>query len=389
MKKENLFFLVSFLAYPGYYLFLGFLMLVNVPTLTPSLLFRTSYLLLVLTLLAIGSIQIRKDLITAIFLLYAGIVVSKIALIPSLYPGIEFSRPTIHYLGYFLLLGVVPFFAFKGIRLREAYNRLEGGFLWGGLILVIFCVISYREVITSGVGRLSESAYINVNYTTINPLSISYSAAISGALAWVKLQERGSSRLLYISVMLIAAFGILLGSSKGALLGFGLTFFLVLGKTRISSVSTWVSLAMLCFGVYTLIQNSSSNLFHRLSELGTDNSSTLRLQYFHDAFDEFRQNPICGGRLELNGTYPHNYFIELLMCTGLVGAITSLILITLCLKGLYTHHRNFRMFPVVLFSIGFIYSMVSDSMFSSILLYSSLGLAANTTFENKTTSLAN
>lgn len=388
MKKESLYFLITFLAYPGYYVFLALLMFVNAATLLPSMIFRLSYLLLFLTLLALGDIRIRKDFVTLIFCLYAVVVVAKIILMPVLYPGFEFSRPLAHYLGYFLLLGVLPFFAFKGINLRVAYTHMEKGFMWGGMAVILLCIYLYREVITSGVGRLSESAYLDVEYATVNPLSLSYSAAISAGLAWVQLQQGHSSRQLNIMIIIFAVFGMLLGSSKGAMLGFVLAFVLVGRKKQAFSVSSWVSVTILCLGVYAVVQNSTSNLFHRFTELGTDNSSVQRIQYYRDALAEFSHNPIWGGQIELNGTYPHNFFIELLMCTGLVGAIFSVSMFALCLRGLSTHRRNLRMFPVVLFSIGFIYSMVSDSMFSSILLYSSWGLATNTTAYNATQSQA-
>ena len=50
--------------------------------------------------------------------------------------------------------------------------------VFAGAGMLVICGALYREVIFTGLGRLSDTRYMNVNFTALNPLSLAYSGSL-------------------------------------------------------------------------------------------------------------------------------------------------------------------------------------------------------------------
>jgi O-antigen ligase len=117
------------------------------------------------------------------------------------------------------------------------------------------------------------------------------------------------------------------------------------------------------------------NTYYGLSEGG---NAMSRFELYEMAWQQFLDGPVFGDFVELRGAYiyPHNFFLEALISTGIVGFI---LFSTLALGTCILAIRLMRNYPKygwvsLLYFHYFIYSMVSSALYSNTYFWCSLGL---------------
>ena len=75
---------------------------------------------------------------------------------------------------------------------------------------------------------------------------------------------------------------------------------------------------------------------------------------------------LAGDRVILGGTYPHNFFLEVIAQFGVIfGFLFSVLIIVLCIVGFFANKPVVRDLTAIFFSIGFIHLLLSGSYLTS------------------------
>ncbi len=177
----------------------------------------------------------------------------------------------------------------------------------------------------------------------LNPISLGRHAAILIVLSvWAILHRRelefskGTHYFAYFT--LFAGMYILLGSgSRGPLLSLFVTILFIVAldngtKTTSSGIAVIAIATIIYFSTIWVASNEEMSIYRRLSSsiLGSDEATNTRYLSFSGAMSVFLEDPLFGGAIEEPNTnfYPHNIYLEVLMTTGLLGAIPLLVAVT-------------------------------------------------------------
>jgi len=179
----------------------------------------------------------------------------------------------------------------------------------------------------------------------LNAITLSLVGATLGILSIAQIllkKIKGIPLILSIIGLIIGLFTLLLGASRGPTLTFILTFIFVFyifvkknifkRKNIINKIKVGLALFVLAGILIPLAYLNRETLSENImivSRLETffsesiSNKNDTRNILFRDAWDQFLSNPILGNHyIEMNsGHYPHNVYVEVLMATGVVGAI--------------------------------------------------------------------
>lgn len=98
-----------------------------------------------------------------------------------------------------------------------------------------------------------------------------------------------------------------------------------------------------------------------------------RMFYLKRGWDEFLKHPLIGGRsLFSDGTYPHNVFLEVLMSTGLIGAVFIIIYYKFEVQSAIRIVKNINRYKeIAIFVFLFVQYFILDQ-FSGSIIYSVL-----------------
>lgn len=378
-------FWIMAMCFSGYYVLLALLIELDVRSRIISIVYRILHGLLIVGFLA--NSPLKKNLYSTIFLVFSILYIMKTLYSGAAFPSHVYSQGIFNYIAYYILFSLLPFFAFFNLEIStKAMLIIERALVNSGILLVVLCLILYRDLISSGIGRLSESIYLYNGRQTLNPLSLAYSSSLGASLVINRLiLRRGRSRILILLdlfLVLLAFYGVLLGSSKGALICLVLcTLISIFSSRQFFSFTTALTVAVMIIAAPKILALSGSNILERFSSVGSANSSHERLTYYQDSFAEFLKYPIFGGRIEVSGIYPHNIILESLMSTGLVGTLLLIILMTTVIARLVKIRSKGINIVTIVVIHGFVMLMVSDSLWSGILMYVALGLGLNPTLE--------
>ena len=121
-----------------------------------------------------------------------------------------------------------------------------------------------------------------------------------------------------------------------------------------------------------------------------DQSTSYRVVVIGDALRGFAESPLLGASLaeECSGDYPHNFFVESLLATGLVGFVCLAVIVAVGAHAAFNLVRRsaFAAWAGLLFLQALIASLVSGSLFLSDGFWVSLALilSAGQTLELET-----
>ncbi len=379
--------IVSFFLYSGYYVGLSFFYLLNLKEFSR---FYSVPLRLLLSIIMIYVIILyRKNLkknrfVNILFFLFSFLYVVKV-MYTELYflHGIPASRSWIEYIFYYMSYTVLIFMFFSTIDLKKYKDVIINAIIFSGFLLGILSLFIFKEVLLSGgIGRISELEY-ETGKEVISPLALAYSGSITIVLCLYKLiyQKPNKKEKIYLYLTLSVAFGLFfLGATRGALVAvlIGLLSLIYFGtvKNRLKFSFLFVlAIPLIIYGV----EATGSAIFERSLNTVETGDSSGREPLWNAAIEEFINNPILGGRIEVSGIYPHNIFLEILMATGTVGFIIFLIIMIWCIKnGLRSIKLNkIYLFSLLIFLIGFSMSNFSGAIYSVTIFFGGLGLLSN------------
>lgn len=244
-------------------------------------------------------------------------------------------------------------------------------------------VAIYYGSLVGVVQRAEEAVYHGGVW--VNPLMLSYTATfiIVLLIASSRLPTRLRIKWWYGSMVLIFAMvPTLLGASRGSLVSLALVIFIyalssgnalrmVTSLTFLSVVSVGVTAASLLYEsgpVFRLIQTLSGE-----STVGEN----ARLQRWSEGLDQFSKSPVFGDALVLNSSnnYPHNIFIEVLISTGILGAVVFSTYLVFIFRDLYhvLFYRE-RFWVIGIFLVAFVGANFSGNITNQAYLGLSIGL---------------
>jgi len=326
MKK--LVFLLSFFAYSGYYAGLAIIYATGLRSLSRI---YSLPLRIILGMIAVFIfikyvkrvfLNPYKKYIT-LFLLFWVIYFLKVVVTESNVLSSELKRFWAEYIFYASTFVVLPFLAFVSIPYQKFKKTILDGFIYSGIILGVLATYLYGSLLARGIGRLSLITY-ETGEDVLNPLSLSYSGALTIALCLYKLvimKVSKKEKIVLWTGIVTGFIMFLLGSSRGSVIALLLTLPLLILYSPAKKKVQLTILAFLSVPVIAwAITASGSSIIERIGGTSDDDGGG-RGTLWDNAISHFLENPIFGGRIEIGNTYPHNFIIEILMATGIVGAI--------------------------------------------------------------------
>ena len=297
--------------------------------------------------------------------------------------GYSASREWYEYIIYYTMYCVLPFIAFSKLNYGNYKHTLINTLIFSSFVFSLVTIYAYWEILFLGVGRLSKAIYFN-GQETINPLSLAYPAALNVSLSLYKIfnYKLKKSTLIYILTgIILSLILIVIGASRGPIICVLFSFFLLAAfKTK--------KVVFYAFGLFliTSVLGSffQSELFDRLEKTSSGYKTQQRLEQYNVALNEFKDHPLFGGVIEKNGIYPHNFFLEIMMSTGLIGTILFSILIYIAFKKALVLIRKDESFLLIILILanGIIMHSLSFAFYTSVLIFMPISILIYTPVSN-------
>lgn len=381
---KRLIFIISFFVYSGYYAGLAFIFSFNLSSLSR---FYSVPLRIVMAVIMLAIIhRFRKRLMqntnshyAILFIVFWIFYTVKVLFTESTTSSHELGRMWYEYPLYALLYGVIPFIAYYSIDIKKYQKDILNGFISSGFILGLVSLFLYGKFLAQGIGRLNMVRY-QTGEEVLNPLALSYAGALTIVLCiyrLVILKEKNKLQILYlISTIILSFIMFLLGSSRGSVIAIMLTIPVFIAYSGAKQKLKFITVSILLIPIIIwAMEASGSSLFERMGNTVEDKGGG-RESLWSNAFSHFLENPIFGGKIEIGGIYPHNFFIEILMSTGLLG-IT--LFMTVLIKGFMLGRKNSsinhtNVFALLLLIVGFSQYSFSGGVYTAINLFVPLGI---------------
>ena len=296
-----------------------------------------------------------------------------------------------YYFGATLLPIIAIILGYKYLNV----HKLSIFVFWTIVIANIFII--YYLLVLSDFGDLEKQLAMRAHIKTegvkigtlINPITIGYyGAALALFCINAFLIDLFSSRIIKLLLFPLLILGLtilLLGASRGPLLGFILVLVISLIAKFIMSKEKTIALGkfslFLILG-YSLFYGAISQLtkkydiflLYRVEKFFTDRDmgrKEVRDYSFESAWNDFLSSPIIGNQFvgTFDNFYPHNIFLEVLMATGVLGGIFFLLFFYRFSVNSFSliTQRRFTSYTPFVFTclICFFLSATSGSIFGS------------------------
>ncbi len=375
---RRLIFLLSFFAYSGYYVGLAIIYATGLRSLSRiySLPLRISLGIIAMLIL----VRHIKNIFTnpykkyiTLFIIFWFIYFIKVLMTQnSVLPG-ELARNWVEYPFYSITFVILPFLAFASLPFKKYKNDILNGFIYAGVMLGILTTYLYGSLLVRGIGRLNLITY-ETGEDVLNPLSLSYSGAVTIILCLYKLiilKVPPKEKIILWAGIIFGFIMFLLGSSRGSVVALLLTLPLFILYSPAKKKIQLTFLAFLAVPVIAwAITASGSSIIERIGGTAEDEGGG-RGTLWDIALDHFFEYPIFGGRIEIGGIYPHNFVIEILMATGIVG---FLFILPVLIKGFVTGRRRViedkeNLFVYLILMQGFVQHFFTAGFYTSTLLF--------------------
>lgn len=265
-----------------------------------------------------------------------------------------------------------------------------------GIAVIVGLYTNIRAVL-AGDTQSIEAGRISTD--TLNPISFGHLGASLVILSATMLLSRRTTSLVGKLVcwgLVFLGLGVtVLSSSRGPLLALvaGLAILFVATFRRGNRLGmlagSIVILGAGSFGGMAIQERVGFGVFSRIQKITStfDNASDLRMQYMHDAWQQFLDHPVLGSGLEERNSkqYPHNVVVESFMATGVLGGFTFITLLVLSLlaagRVIFVSPRNGWVAALYLqYLVG---AMVSGSLYGNATMWALMGsiivIASSTT----------
>lgn len=381
---KRLIFIISFFVYSGYYAGLAFIFSFNLSSLSR---FYSVPLRVVMALIMLAIIhRFRKRLVqntnahyAILFIVFWIFYTVKVLFTESTTSSHELARIWIEYPLYALLYVVIPFMAYYSIDIKKYQKDILNGFISSGFILGLVSLYLYGKFLAQGIGRLNLVSY-QTGEEVLNPLALSYAGVLTIVLCIYRLlilKERKKLQIIYlISTIILSFILFLLGSSRGSVIAIMLTLPVFIAYSGVKQKFKFITVSILSIPIIIwAMEASGSSLFERMGNTVEDKGGG-RESLWANAFSHFLENPIFGGKIEIGGIYPHNFILEILMSTGLLGII---LFMTVLIKGFFLGRKNASIdntsvFALLLLVVGFSQYSFSGGVYTAINLFVPLGI---------------
>ena len=381
---KRLIYIISFFVYSGYYAGLAFIFSFNLSSLSR---FYSVPLRIVMAVIMIAIIhRFRKRIIqntnshyVVLFIVFWVFYSVKVLITESITSNHELGRMWYEYPLYSLLYGVIPFLAFYSIDIRKYQKDILNGFISSGFILGLVSLFLYGKFLAQGIGRLNMVRY-QTGEEVLNPLALSYAGVLTIVLCIYRLiilKENNKIQILYlVSTIILSFIMFLLGSSRGSVIAIMLTIPVFIAFSADKQKFKFITISILSIPIIIwAMEASGSSLFERMGNTVEDKGGG-RESLWSNALSHFLENPIIGGNIEIGGIYPHNFLIEILMSTGVVGMF---LFMPVLIKGFILGRKNSitsrtNVFALLLLIIGFSQYSFSGGVYTAINLFVPLGI---------------
>jgi O-antigen ligase len=384
-KKAFYISIVSFFAFSGYYVGLALMLAFNLSELSRfySIPIRLFLCLLMLLLIFKGNINLRLSNVRLIFIFSMLYILKVLYTENTVFDShvVSTGRMWIEYIFFFIAFNLLPFLAFASIDFNRYRKIIINSFIFSGFVLAIVSIFLYKDILTQGIGRISLAKYENPDSETLSPLALSYSGVLTITLSLYQLifeknLHLRSKLFLYGSIVLSFVL-FFLGATRGSLVALFLCIVALIYfgsvKNKILIISmVIVAIPIIIYGA----EATGSDIFNRTNKTIKSGDTSEREPLWNAAIDEFIDNPILGGRIEVSGIYPHNIFLETLMATGIVGLFLLLLATHQFVVKSYSYikYDTKYIFPFIIFVNAISQYMFSGSIYFSILFFIPMGM---------------
>lgn len=234
-------------------------------------------------------------------------------------------------------------------------------------------------------------------YQEVHPVPLSMLGSINIMIVLLLYVEREIKAISVILILVLNLSTVIIASSKGPIVSLIVALILLLPylKKKINLKIVTSSILTSCIVYFIILRTQFiSNLevlISRFENTSDDASTEERLDLYNIALDTFQENPLFGGGIScfIEGTYPHNVFLEILAENGLIAGLLFLILVCFIikkyyeyiLKANYIHFINVITLTIVVMSL--INLMYSWSYVDNKFLYLGLGMLWNSQLVRK------
>lgn len=186
------------------------------------------------------------------------------------------------------------------------------------------------------------------------------------------------SKIVYPILFLLGVVSIMKAGSRSpviVLLAVSVFYFFAKSGLVKGLLVVGCSAVALYFSVGFLIELSEavgSGIVSRLLSAVESGETSGRDIIYANAIGHFKDSPVFGDFYLISsgvgkGGYPHNFFLEAFMTTGLIGGIPFLVMVLLALRKSFglLRHRHKSGWIILLFIQMIVYGMFSSSLYSS------------------------
>lgn len=288
----------------------------------------------------------------------------------------------VEYIFYLISWSIVVFLAFFYFGYKNI-DKIITYFIFSGLLISITSFFLYKDFFLSGGGRISQMTYEG-NDEFVSPLVLSYAAVFNFIVYFSYIKDyKNKTKLLSYSSLMMMVLSIpmfILGASRGAFVAciVGFLYIIVYSKIK-TKLAYLIILPIVFYVIYLITIKTGNNAFERFfsiqADIESNSTSAVRLDIWKTAWEYFLDSPLFGGYLEVDGIYPHNIFFEVLMNTGLFGALLFLspLLYLIWYSIFYVNIKKGYFIPLVLI-LGLSMHLFSGSIYVAPILFLALGL---------------
>lgn len=262
---------------------------------------------------------------------------------------------------YALSVHIIPFITYSNIFIKSKLNNIEIGLFWGFNILSVLALIFN---ISDG-GRLSGNKILNP--ITIGNLSVS---ALIVNFILIKNSNKLVPKFFVIIFSFISLLTLIFSSSRGPLLSLVVCFalyFLLKGnvKLKFKHILLFFILCVVGFYLVSFAQYFNFSFLERMKVSTEEGQEEARILLYALAWDSFLKNPILGSHVTTytNG-YVHNFILEILMATGIIGFILVLASLTTTIRKIKNSFNDGNI-SYIIFALLFFQYLIA-SLFSGL-----------------------
>jgi len=270
---------------------------------------------------------------------------------------IDIFQTRTYVFGYFFGLTLIPVLL-MALRLRPEDAKPLERMMLVGLVLANLSVLFFATT----TGLTSETAFggrtqlegTMEGTAVISPIMVSLMGAMLAAFAMGRISADRTlgtpGQVLHLGLVGLGVINLLLGGSRGPAVALGLAFLVIIyalirGAARIGRLrtrsATWLYGGVVVAAFLYLVATTDQPifLFERFADMLENRAGGVTEErdiIYALAWGDFLRSPLLGSSymVSAGGYSPHNFLLEALMATGVVGGVFFMIGLFWALKGL-------------------------------------------------------